>query len=205
MSKLYQGREARDPSARRVLAASITNLGRSALGYGNSGLAEQLFATALHIRPGNAVALINLGVLYSRAGDLERAAVITERALLRDPNRLLALVNAARYRLALGFLGNLCRKGLSTKSVRSNQEQYTVDFGSRTIRDGGSDRQNTYRLDDRRHPCRIASRQPNRLAVSRRTNRTRARRLLPHRAVRESLEPARDRPSARGSSTPPNA
>ena len=94
----------RDRVARRILAAALTNLGRSALQGGESEFARELFEAAIEIRPEHSSARVNLGILYSRAGDIEAAAEVTERALRDEPNRHNALVNAARYRLALGDL-----------------------------------------------------------------------------------------------------
>jgi tetratricopeptide (TPR) repeat protein len=46
--------------------------------------------------------MVNRGVVLSRLGRLAEAAEVTERALSTEPNRVRALLNAARYRLALG-------------------------------------------------------------------------------------------------------
>lgn len=104
LGHLYGTSEAKDPSARRVLATTLTYLGSSALKHESLPLAEQLFRSAIEVRPGHVVALVNMGVMYSRTGELERAAIVSEQALQSDPNRLQALLNAARYRLALGEL-----------------------------------------------------------------------------------------------------
>ncbi|MCP4444988.1 MAG: DUF2723 domain-containing protein [Myxococcales bacterium] len=117
LAELYAGPAANDLSARRVLASSLTNFGRSALAYGKTTLAEQLFKTALEVRPGHAVALVNLGVIYSRSGELKRAVLASEQALRSEPNRVQALVNAARYHLALGNLDKAERHAARTLIV----------------------------------------------------------------------------------------
>ena len=52
--------------------------------------------------PDYASALVNRGVVASRQGDLPAALELTERALALEPNRIQALINAARYTNALG-------------------------------------------------------------------------------------------------------
>ncbi len=90
--------------ARRMLAGALTNTGRAALGQQDPVFARDTFKAALEIHPEHSAARVNLGVLDSRRGDLEAAAKITERALVDEPNRIGALLNAARYRLSLSQL-----------------------------------------------------------------------------------------------------
>jgi hypothetical protein len=101
LARMFEG-SLDDPLARRVLAHSLTSLGRVAYGRGAIDRASDLFDAALAIRPRHVEALINRGVVYSRRNRLREAVEITERALAVDPNRVAALINAARYRTALG-------------------------------------------------------------------------------------------------------
>ena len=101
LRRLFEG-SLDDPMARRQLARALTGVGRSAFGRGEIDRAGEIFEAAIGVRPGHVEALVNRGVVYSRAGQLEEAAEITERALAIEPNRVTALINAARYREALG-------------------------------------------------------------------------------------------------------
>ncbi len=143
LGRLYAGDTARDPAARRVVATSLTYLGRSALRNTKVTLAEQLFRSALDVRPGHAVALVNLGVIYSRAGDLERAAIVSEQALKTEPNRPQALVNAARYRLALGDLGIAAKHANRALAVAPKSAASWVIAGLVDMKAGRDDRART--------------------------------------------------------------
>tara|TARA_R110002096_G_scaffold44526_13_gene120612 strand:- start:232853 stop:234898 length:2046 start_codon:yes stop_codon:yes gene_type:complete len=102
LSRLYGSKAVRDPAARRVLANSLTHLGAAALDHGDAVLADELFRSAIHVRPTHAAALLQVGEMYATSGDLQRAVVMAERALESEPNRPEALLTAARFRLALG-------------------------------------------------------------------------------------------------------
>jgi tetratricopeptide (TPR) repeat protein len=93
---------ARDPTARHVLATQLTNLGRIFFQRGDLPRATALFEAARAVRPGDAVAAIDLAVIRARQGDLLGALALVDGVLEREPERLVARLNAGRYRLRLG-------------------------------------------------------------------------------------------------------
>ena len=95
---------ARDPTARQLEARQLTDLGRVYLARGDVARARALFEAALAVRPGDAVASIDLAVVRARAGDLGAALALVEDVLVREPERRVARLNAGRYRLLLGDL-----------------------------------------------------------------------------------------------------
>jgi tetratricopeptide (TPR) repeat protein len=101
---LFEAEGRQHPEARRVLANALTYEGRLAYANNNLQLAKAIFEAALDVRAQHSAAQVNLGVVFSKLGRLEAAAINTEMALLREPNRYGALVNAARYRMAMGDL-----------------------------------------------------------------------------------------------------
>ena len=102
LDRMFDVPDAADPIARRTLSHNLTSLGRLAYRRGAAELAGRLFDAALAVKPDQAEAWVDRGVVLSRQGRLGAAATATERALVIEPNRIGALVNAARYRLALG-------------------------------------------------------------------------------------------------------
>ncbi len=95
---------ARDPTVRSVECEALVALGRQYLARGDAARANALFATALAVRPGDAAATVDLAVVRARGGDLPGALALVEAVLARDPDRYVARLNAARYRLVLGDL-----------------------------------------------------------------------------------------------------
>lgn len=102
LADLFAGAGSRDRNARRVLAHSLTALGRVAYGSGDGGTAELLFDGALSVRPGHLAALVNRGVVAAQRRDWPAAIEWTERALVVDPGRVSARINAARYHIQAG-------------------------------------------------------------------------------------------------------
>src|SRR5439155_1752265 len=68
-----------DENGRRMHAAALVGLGRTALGAGKLDVARELFESAAAVDPEHVAAYVNLGVLSARAGDHAGAAAITER------------------------------------------------------------------------------------------------------------------------------
>lgn len=87
---------------RRRLAITLAALARRSVQYdGALPLAIATLSLSLsqvyEPHPGG---LVTLGALHSRAGQLDRAVALTERALQLEPGRHRALLNLSRYRLA---------------------------------------------------------------------------------------------------------
>ncbi len=100
---------ARDPTARRLLSSQLSNLGRLFLQRGDIVRAAALFEAARAVRPGDAVAAIDLAVVRARQGDVQGALVLVDEVLEREPERLTARLNAGRYRLRLGDFDGAAR------------------------------------------------------------------------------------------------
>jgi tetratricopeptide (TPR) repeat protein len=100
---------ARDPTARRLLSSQLSNLGRLFLQRADLPRATALFEAARAVRPGDAVAAIDLAVVRARQGDLLGALTLVDGVLEREPDRLLARLNAGRYRLRLGDFDGAAR------------------------------------------------------------------------------------------------
>ena len=66
----------------------------------DSGRAAALYETALRLNPTQPVALVNLGVILARAGRLEDAARLWERALASNPATEEAALDLAEIRPA---------------------------------------------------------------------------------------------------------
>jgi tetratricopeptide (TPR) repeat protein len=94
---------ARDPFARRLLATTLTGLGRLYLARDEAG-AEMMFQAALEVRPIDAVAATDLAVVRAKKGDYAGALKLCEEVLQREPSRQVARLNAGRYRLQLSDL-----------------------------------------------------------------------------------------------------
>lgn len=102
-------RPGRDPTVRQLEGHALGDLGRAYL-LGNDGeAAAALYAAALAVHPGDAVAATDLAVVRARAGDLQGALALVDGVLARDPDRLVARINAGRYRLRLGDVDGAAR------------------------------------------------------------------------------------------------
>jgi tetratricopeptide (TPR) repeat protein len=100
---------ARDPTTRRLYATQLSSLGRVYLGAGDHSpelvdRAARFFEAALLVRPSDAVAATDLAVVRARRGDVRGALTLVETVLAHEPDRFVARLNAARYRLTLGDL-----------------------------------------------------------------------------------------------------
>lgn len=105
--------------AAQVRSRQLNALGMQYLRAGRGAAvletARRLFALALEAWPASVAARVNGGVVLARTADRElvagrqeaalrllgRAALVTEKALAREPNRYTALLNAGRFRLRL--------------------------------------------------------------------------------------------------------
>jgi len=94
----------RDPMVRQKAAGALSALGRVYLARDDEARAGGLFETALALRPGDAVAATNLAVVRAKHGDFAGAVQLVASVLEREPERLVARVNAGRYRLQLDDL-----------------------------------------------------------------------------------------------------
>src|SRR5262249_17417911 len=92
---------ARDPSVRRLEAHQLPPPGRHYLAD-DTPRAAALFEAALLVRPGDAAASVDLAVVRARTGDFKGALALVEAVLAREPGRVVARVNAGRYRMQLG-------------------------------------------------------------------------------------------------------
>jgi tetratricopeptide (TPR) repeat protein len=101
---------ARDPLARKLEAAQLTDLGRVYLERNDVPRAEALFESARAVRPNDAVAAIDLAVVRARQGDFAAALALVDGVVAREPDRLVARVNAGRYRLQLGDVDGAARE-----------------------------------------------------------------------------------------------
>ncbi|MCA1664753.1 MAG: tetratricopeptide repeat protein [Myxococcales bacterium] len=77
-------------------------LGRLYLARGDAARANALFETALAVRPGDSAASVDLAVVRARSGDVRGALALVDVVLLRDPDRYVARLDAARWRFVLG-------------------------------------------------------------------------------------------------------
>ncbi len=100
---------ARDPTARIVECEALVALGRAYLSRNDAARANALFETAVAVRPGDAAASVDLAVIRARGGDVRGALALVDTVLARDPDRYVARLNAARYRLVLGDLDGAAR------------------------------------------------------------------------------------------------
>jgi tetratricopeptide (TPR) repeat protein len=101
---------ARDPLARKLEAAQLSDLGRVYLERNDLARAAALFESARAVRPNDAVAEIDLAVVRAREGDFAAALALVDGVLAREPDRLVARVNAGRYRLQLGDVDGAARE-----------------------------------------------------------------------------------------------
>jgi tetratricopeptide (TPR) repeat protein len=100
---------ARDPTVRKLLSAQLSDLGRVYLARSDLPRAAALFEAARGVRPGDAVAAIDLAVVRAHEGDFAGALALVDDVLAREPGRLVARLNAGRYRLRLGDLDGAAR------------------------------------------------------------------------------------------------
>lgn len=140
LGHLFGSSKAQDPAARWVLATSLSHLGAAALAHSEDARAEAFLRTALDLRPGDAGALETLGVVYSRSGHVKAAAKVSEQALESEPNRPVALVNAARYRLALGDLESAARHAKRALAVAPKFADSWTIAGRIDVASGNRDR-----------------------------------------------------------------
>jgi tetratricopeptide (TPR) repeat protein len=82
----------------------LVGLGRRYLASGDEARAGAFFEAALGVRQIDAAAAIDLAVVRARRGDFAGALALDEGVLRREPLRLVARLNAARYRLQLSDL-----------------------------------------------------------------------------------------------------
>ena len=85
--------------------------------FGQKQLAEENYKKVLNMQPFYKKALLNLGFLYSQNGDYENAMVLTDKAILSDPNytrayenRINILLQTGNFQKGLSELNNLIRK-----------------------------------------------------------------------------------------------
>ncbi|HEY2744440.1 MAG TPA: tetratricopeptide repeat protein, partial [Polyangia bacterium] len=111
---------ARDPTVRLVECEALVALGRAYLAHDDAARANALFETALAVRPGDDAASADLAVIRARRGDVRGALALVDAVLARDPDRYVARVNAARYRLVLGDLDGAARDFAAARALSSD-------------------------------------------------------------------------------------
>jgi tetratricopeptide (TPR) repeat protein len=100
----------RDPLARRLQTRALGDLGRYYAAAGDAARATPLFDAALHLRPDDAAAALNLAIMRARSGDPAGALRIAEEVLEREPDRLPARLDAGRFRVLLRDLDGAARE-----------------------------------------------------------------------------------------------
>lgn len=114
---------ARDPTARRLECQQLVALGRYYVSRDDLPRAAALFQSALAVRPGDAAAAVDLAVVRARAGDVRGALTLVEAVLARDPDRLVARLNAVRYRLHLSDLDGAARDLRAAQQLAPDDDQ----------------------------------------------------------------------------------
>ncbi|MCG3147011.1 MAG: hypothetical protein PCFJNLEI_00447 [Verrucomicrobiae bacterium] len=79
-------------------------LGQILATEGHYEMAKRHLETAATIRPNQAIHLVNLGVCYAHLGDYPKAIAFCDKALVIDPDNLVARYNRTRYQT--GAVGN---------------------------------------------------------------------------------------------------
>jgi tetratricopeptide (TPR) repeat protein len=120
---------ARDPTVRIVECEALVALGRLYLLRGDAARANALFETALAARPGDAAAGVDLAVVHARGGDVKGALALVDAVLARDPDRYVARLNAARYRLVLGDLDGAARDFAAAHELVADAASPLVGLG----------------------------------------------------------------------------
>jgi tetratricopeptide (TPR) repeat protein len=95
---------ARNASGDRNLVAQATRVGSELMARDKTAEAQEVFSTALRLRPDSIEALNNLAVLASRNRDLNAALRYCDQALSIDPRHAATLVNRGAILMATGRL-----------------------------------------------------------------------------------------------------
>ncbi|HTE51460.1 MAG TPA: DUF2723 domain-containing protein [Kofleriaceae bacterium] len=102
VSSILSGPDGADANAVRTAAVSLTGLGRLAAARSELGLALEVLDRAVGLRAAEGEGWLVRGAVLARLGRVEEAARSVERSLAVEPDLVVALLAAARYRLALG-------------------------------------------------------------------------------------------------------
>jgi Flp pilus assembly protein TadD len=102
----------------RACSSLLTGLGNTLWRAGDGVQARAMLEVAVALRPDNAGALTNLGVVVASFGELGRAADYEERASALAPDDYAAAANAGRYRLASGDLDAAWRYAQRARRLR---------------------------------------------------------------------------------------